>query len=245
MKNLCLVLTLIFSQLAYSDVMNLNEFAPTQLEDATTIDEHSSVFQLSGQYEKDRQDSVTWRPVIRYAPVKRTQIEVISDVISGGDEKQSGKVRANFMYLLNESDNAFPMIAINPMVHFPTGKESEGTDIGTKIILTSMLKGSMDRPETQLHLNYQFTHNASRQEGERADMSAYTFGLSRRVRDNMALIIDCIHQEDFEREKTDTYLETGINMKVGQRLILGFAVGAGLGPDTPEWMSVLSSQYEF
>ncbi len=158
--------------------MNLNEFVPTHLEDASGVDKHQTIYQLSGNFEKSMPDEFTWRPDIRYGVTKKFQVEVMGDMISGASEVRGGESRASALYQVIESDIA--NFAINPFVSFPTGKSSDGIDPAIKIILSS------NNPDTQIHLNYQIRHNASRRSGERADEILYAAGFSKGFRRSSA-----------------------------------------------------------
>lgn len=235
---------LLFSAVASADVMNLNEFVPTHLEDAPPIKEHSTIFQLSSQFEKEDQDDVTWRPDIRYGLTKKIQLELMTDIITGGEENQSGETKTAVMYMLNESDNAFPVISLNPIAQFPTGKHSRGTDLGMKLLITSTLSGSQEKPESQLHLNYEYLNNAQRRSGERGAEFTFAFGYSRRIRESMALVIDFYHEADTPRDRDEDFLEAGIHLQAGQRLYLSLAAGVDVGPETPHWNSIFAIEYE-
>ncbi len=243
MLNSFLVLILIFSSVLHADVMNLNELVPTHLEDASPVKKKETILQLSTQFEKENPDDLVFRPDIRYGITDMIQFETLVDLMSGGDENQSGEVRTGILYQLNKSDNSFPVISLNPVIHFPTGKESRGIDPGMKILLTSTLAGSGDSPETQLHLNYEFLPNSARRPREREDETIYAFGISRRLKEKLALVVDFIHQDDIFKDRQETFIETGLHQQIGEKLFLGYGMGKGAGPSTPDWMGVVSLEY--
>lgn len=223
---------------SHADVMNLNEFVPTHLEDATPVDVGKTIFQLSGKFEKENPDEITFREDIRYGLSQHLQLEAMVDQISGGPEIRSGESKFSFLYMPYESKSALPALGINPFVAFPTGKKSEGTDPGAKLILTSTFG------ETQLHLNYQLRHNAGRKSGERADEILYAFGMSRKLIEKLALIVDVIHQDDNEKSTFKNYVETGLHQETLKGIYLSYGIGKGYGPDSPDWMGNLSLEIE-
>ncbi len=229
-----------------ADVMNLNELVPTHLEDASGVDKHATIIQLTSQFEEEHPDPDDWvyRPDIRYGVTDRIQLETMLDLMSGGDENQSGEIRAGVLYQVNKPENAFPVIALNPVAHLPTGKESRGTDLGMKLILTSTISGSSDHPDTQLHLNYEILHNSSRRPGEREDEGIYALGFSRRLMEKLALIVDFIHQDDIFKDRQETYIETGLHQQLSKQFYLGYGFGKGVGPTTPDWTGILSLEME-
>lgn len=244
MKRWLLVGTLLCSHVAFSDVMNLNEFVPTHLEDASPVDEHSTIFQLSGQFEQEEKDDVTWRPDVRYGLTKKIQLEVMADLISGGDENQSGDTRLGILWQVNESANAVPVLSLNPIATFPTGKDSAGTDLGMKFLLTSTVSGTQKKPDTQIHLNYEYLNNALRKPGERPAEKIFAFGISRRLWENMALIIDYYHEEDTPDDRDENFVESGIHMQTGKRFYFSLGTGVDIGPSVPHWNVISAVEYE-
>jgi hypothetical protein len=238
------VLLLLLSHAVFADVMNLNEFVPTHLEDATPVDEHKTIYQLSGRFDQANPDVLTWRPDIRYGATKTLQLEASTDTLSGGNESGSGETKFSAQYTVIKSNNAVPVVAITPFVNFPTGKNSQGLDNGAKLILTSTLKGTMERPETQLHLNYQLLHNSSRKSGERSDEALWAFGLARKIRENMSLVADFFHQDEPNKSHSRDHLEAGIHHQVSKEFYLSYGLGKGIGPTSPQWIGIFSLEME-
>lgn len=244
MRRIFPFMFLVLTASVSADVMNLNEFVPTHLEDASPIDEKSTIFQMSAQFENEDPDDISFRPDIRYGLTKKIQLEVMADLISGGKEEQSGETKAALLYQVNDSHNAFPVFSVNPIAQFPTGKESRGIDPGCKFILTSTLTGTQEKPETQIHLNFESIHNSARRRGERASENLYALGFSRRIRENMALVIDFYHEADTPKDRDEDFFEAGIHLQAGKRLYLSLGGGFDVGPQDPAWNSILSAEYE-
>ncbi len=219
--------------------MNLNEFVPTHLEDATPVDVHSTIYQVSGKFEKSNPDEITIREDIRYGVNKHLQLEAMVDNLSGGKEVRSGESKFSILYMPYEVENSLPVLGLNPFVAFPTGKISEGIDPGAKIILTSKVTS-----ETQLHLNYQLRHNAGRRAQERAEETLYAFGVTRRLRDNLAIIADIIYQDDNTKSSFKNYVEAGLHQETYKGIYLSYGFGKGFGPNGPDWMGNLSLEVE-
>jgi hypothetical protein len=110
-EEIVFFIALLITSVVRADVMNLNEFVPTHLEDATPVDVGATIYQLTGEFEKASPDTFTWRPDIRYGLNKKIQLEAQGDLMSGGRESRGGEAKAAVQYKLNESDNAFPVIA--------------------------------------------------------------------------------------------------------------------------------------
>lgn len=229
---------------AFSSVMNLNELTPTMLEDATPVDEKSHVLLLSTAFDKTDQDEILFRPNYRYGANDRLQLEAQMDFESGGDEKSNGQGRLAALYELNKEEKYVPVIAINPMLLFPTGKSDSGLDTQIKFIASSTLAGSANSPDFQLHLNYSWFQNAQQKPDERRNYSEYAFGLSRKTSDSRALVADIIRMELLEANEEWNLAEAGIRQEVIRNSFLGFGMAAGFGDESPSWRAILSFETE-
>ena len=243
-QNLFLVLSFTISASVSADSMNLNELAPTHLEDASPVEEHSLVFQMSGRFEKALPDELTWRPDVRYGATKKLQLEAQADILSGGDETRNDETKFIAQYQVNDSDSAVPVFTVTPFLSFPTGKFTRGIDPGAKLILTSTLSGTQKKPDTQIHLNYQLRHNSSRRPRERADEGLYALGMSQRVKEKTTVVADIIHQDDEEKDSYKDFVEAGLHQEALKGLYVSFGAGKGIGPNSADWMAAFGMEWE-
>ncbi len=244
MRKPFLTIALISTAAVRADVMNLNELVPTHLEDASPVEEHQTIYQFSGQFDKSSPDEITWRPDIRYGLTKKIQLEAAGDITSGGNELRNGETRASVLYQINESDNAVPVISISPWAALPTGKKTAGFDPGIKVILSSTLRGTAEKPDTQVHLNYQIRHNSVRKSGEKADEVLYAGGFSRRLKEKLSLVADIIFQDDEGKDERKDFIEAGLHQELSKGFYIGYGLGKGIGPSSPDWSGILSLEVE-
>lgn len=244
MRRLSVIFFFLVSEIALGDVMNLNNFIPTQLEDASPIDESTWDIQFSTAKLDKKVDEVIHRPNIRYGASKNLQLEAQGTIESGGDEIQSGESEINFLYRFNRSSNLVPEVSLSPMFIFPTGKKMEGLDYGARLNLSSTLRGSSEHPLTQIHFNYLLMHNNSPRDDEVPDRSAFLLGLSHRLLEETALVFDAVLSED--REGVESYLlEGGIHQHLGKKFYLGLSAGAGIGASDTKRILTLALEKQF
>lgn len=211
--------------------MNLNEYMPTRLQDATPIDEKSMDLQMSADFNKAAsQDQMIYRPNIRYGMTKKLQLEVDATLLSGSDEKDHGETQLGGLYQFNESDNYIPVFAWNPMVIFPTGKGGKALDFSQEIVLTSTLAGTSQKPKTQIHLNASWCRSSN----------LSIFGISQLLHERAALIMDILHEEDFEQDSESNSLEAGLHLGLGNEYYLSLGAGLGFGGKSQKWNGLLA-----
>jgi hypothetical protein len=232
---------LLLSSLAHADIMNLNEFMPTRLQDATPIDQGSIDIQMSAELSQEGAITQTvFRPNFRAGVTDRFQFEVYGTQFSGGEESESGEIAIGGLYQINESDTMVPMFAWNPMIVVPTGKASDGIDLNNEIVLTSTLRGTARQPKTQFHLNLDWIHDSQNKTDHRANRGFYGFGVSQLLGERMALVVDLIREEESEEGNESNNLEAGIHQDLGKEFYLSLGASAGFGGTSASWTALLA-----
>lgn len=238
--RLLLLFGLLWSQ-AYADVMNLNEFMPTRLQDATPIAQDSIDFQLSAELSQEGSLTQTiYRPNFRAGLTDQLQLELYGTQFSGGDESNSGEVAIGGLYQINESDTLWPMLAWNPVIVVPTGEGSEGVDLNNELVLTSTLRGTARQPKTQFHLNLDWIHDSHNRSSERANRGFYGFGMSQLLGEKLALIVDIIREEESEEGSESNNVEAGLHQDLGKEFYLSVGASAGFGGTSASWTALLA-----
>lgn len=229
---------------AQADVMNLNEFMPTRMEDASVTPMGKLNLQGSGHYENSS-DSTLFRPTIRYGLIKRVHIEISEDIINGPKktEKGSGRTIAGFQWNFNEQDDWVPSLALQPNFLFPTGKDVDGIDPSLRLIMTSTLIGTSSEPIGQFHLNYQWEHNSEKDKDERQNGYDITFGYSHRISRHSSLLTDFFHTRDIYSSATRNEVELGWMHEFAKEFYL--AIGGGLELTEGFFISTLGIQKDF
>jgi hypothetical protein len=234
----------LFQQAAFSDVMNLNEFMPTRLEDSTPVNAHSFDVQVSSQFEEKSKDEITYRGNFRYGATDRIQLEAMTNMISGGGEEGSGETQLGGLFLVNKEDRYVPQIGVSPMIVLPTGKESRELDSHLRFNISSTLVGSANTPTTQIHFNFDWNHHTHDQKDQRRDAHFFAFGLSHRFSDSGALIIDLYRELEDEKDVETNMAEAGIHYEIGSNYYLGLGGGLGFGDESAHWHGLLSLEKE-
>lgn len=227
-----------------ADVMNLNEFMPTKMEDASVTDLSDVEFQTSAHYQDD-EEFILFRPNIRWGAIKRVQFEAYSDHISGPHrrERGNGQTVLGAQWNFNDQDDWVPSLALSPQFTFPTGESIDGIDPSLRINLTYTLVGTLDDPLGQFHMNYKWDHNSSRKRNEEKVGELFVFGYSHRIGTNSSLMADFLHEKDKFRGDSKNEVEVGWLHDFARQ----FAIGIGGGYDVKEgyFSSTLAIQKTF
>lgn len=229
---------------AHASIMDLNEFMPTRMEDASVTPIKEIDFQASARYE-DASEATTFRPNIRYGLVKRVHLEVANDMIRGPKtaEKNSGQTIAGFQWHFNDQDDWVPAFAFEPQFTFPTGKNMDGIDPSARLNMTYTLAGTLTEPVGQFHLNYKWEHNSSRQKDENKVGKLLIFGYSQRLGTTSALIGNFNHEKEVFSGKTINEFELGWTKECFKDTFLG--LGAGIDIQDGYFSSTLAIQKTF
>lgn len=225
---------LLISGAVFADVMNLNEFMPTRLEDSTNIKEKNFEFQLSSDFQNEDTDQIIFRENIRYGATQRLQLDLIGNQLSGGNESGSGEIQLGGQYMILDELSVAPMFAL------PTGKAAEGIDSHLRFNNSFTLMGSTNTPMLQMHFNLDWGHNAQRQASERSDQYLYIAGLSYKFNDSGSLLFDILREELQNKGEESNVVELGTQYEIGSHYLLGLGGGMGFGDESPHWNGILS-----
>jgi hypothetical protein len=221
-------------QTAYADVMNLNEFMPTRMEDSKVIQERGLEFQVSSNFKKQDTDEIIFRENVRYGAKKNLQLEMIANQLTGGSEKGSGEIQLGGQY------DVIPQLGISPMIMLPTGKSEDGVDTHLRFNNSTTFIGSPNTPYLQLHINFDWAHNSQNAPDERANHNLYVTGISYKFNDSGSVLLDVIREEEQEEGVESNMLELGTQYDIGSHYLLGLGGGIGFGDESPHWNGILS-----
>jgi len=222
------------STFAFADVMNLNEFMPTRMEDATNVKEKNLEFQISSDFENDDTDQIIFRENLRYGATEKLQLDLIGNQFSGGDESESGEMQIGGQY------NIIDQLSISPMLALPTGKGSEGVDTHLRFNNSFTLMGSPNTPMLQMHFNFDWNHNAERKAGERSDHNLYLAGISYKFNDSGSVLLDILREELQNQGEESNVVELGTQYEIGSHYLIGLGAGTGFGDESPHWNGIIS-----
>ena len=223
---------LLFTQMAFADVMNLNEFSPTRLEDASPAKEHKFDFQVTSIFERNNPDDMQYRFNPRYGLSKKAQLEASTTWFSGGGERESGRSKLGGLYMFTESDGLKPKISLIPLVVFPTGKYDQGLGLDTKFAFSWTLSGTSQKPDAEIHLNVGNIHNGKIRSNERYNQHLLGLGYSLRVLEKTAWVVDIFHEQERRKTEEQNLFESGIEQDLGNHTFIsaGFGLPLGAGP---------------
>ncbi len=239
-----ILLILLSVSTAFADVMNLNEFMPTRLEDASVTKLHEVEAQGTVRIDDD-DNELTLTPNLRWGLMKRAQLEYTSDFVKTTGEKERTRSEHEFglQWNFNDQDDWVPALAIDPILIFPQGAKSEAIDSAVKLLLTYTLIGTLIDPVGQFHLNYRWVHNSDRQEDENKVGKLLVFGYSHRVGDKTALVADFLHKKEILSSEFQNDIEVGILQELHEKFHLGFGVGIDI--QLGHFSSNFSGEYHF
>ena len=234
-----------FQQNSHADVMNLNEFMPTRMEDATVTDLHKWEIQASGRFNRDEKETHL-RPNVRWGAIKRLQFEASSDYYQSTkiqQEKNSGSTHLGFQWNFNDQDDWVPSLAISPQVTFPTGKRSDGIDPSIKLIMTHTLIGTITEPIGQFNMNYLWQENNQTKSGEAKIANLLLFGYIHKISHKTSLQADFNHDYDALIKKSKNEMEIGVLYQLYESWLVG--IGTGYDIKNGYFSSTLAIQKSF
>jgi hypothetical protein len=229
-----LLMMLFLTTNVFADVMNLNEFMPTRMEDSKGTQAGALEFQLASDFQKEDQDNLIFRENIRYGVSDRLQLEGLANQFSGGDERSNGEFQLGGQYVV------IPQLGVSPMIAFPTGKGEDGIDTHLRFNNSYTLSGSPNSPRAQLHLNIDWAHNEKPKSDERDNHYLYVVGVSYKYNDSGAVLLDILREEEELKDEEQNIFEVGTQYDIGRDYMVGLGAGVGFGDESPHWNSILS-----
>lgn len=225
--------------------MNLNEYFPTQVEDASVTEMHQTKTQGSARYVDDNQE-VILIPNIRWGIYKkRMQLEYQSGFITtnGRSYEPSSYHRLGLQWKFHDQDDWVPTLALQPQLLYPAGQENKALDPAVKLFLTYTLVGTLADPVGQFHLNYRWIQNTERQENENKVGKQLIFGYAHKLNLNNVIVADFLHQRELYRSEFQSEVELGWIHQIKDDLFLG--AGLGMDVELGRFSSNLSAQITF
>lgn len=250
MKTLLLAVVLIVVSAASSfasDHTNLEENLPTELEDAYPIKFRSREFQGVVRYiDEGAGNRFVYQPVFEAGILPNTQFNVASTFYSGNvDRKGSGDVSSSLLYNFNTESVWLPATALAVKGEFPTGENSRGVDVTTKLILSKMpfVRTTLLH---RIHLNLIWKHNSGRdRETERGDLFKGIAGFSMRAGRDTSFIIDYLREQKMEKHQEANVVEAGFRRQLTPFTLATLGAGAGFGADSEDYRITLGFQHAF
>lgn len=222
---------------------NLDINIPNTLHDAFAA-ERGSV-ELLGAARYDRRhghDFVRFFPRLQIGVAEGLQatVEVPYTVGSGpGDDRGVATIGA--LYNFNRESAWLPAFAVAVDAGPAIGPGAHGGEMRLFGIASKTIDPEAGR---RLHLNLAWFRRFDPGEEERRDRYRVTVGYSQVLSRNTALVANYLRESQEERsERAANILEAGLRYRVAPNLILGGALGAGIGHDSPRFRAIVSVQF--
>jgi hypothetical protein len=226
------------------EVGDLDINMPNTLEDAFAGEMGSLELSSAARTDHWRRDGDTLRlfPRLQWVPVERFQLSVgLPYGIGSGSRANQGEASLGLLWQLNRETPSLPAFALSADMNAPVGPGERGHELRLGGIVT---RTPWDGPaQPRLHLNLFWYHRPDPAEEERRDRWRVALGASRLLAPETALVVNALRESQDRGQREATILEAGLRHQVARGVVLGGALGAGLGRDAPAFRAILSVQF--
>ncbi len=231
-----------------ADHTNIEEGAPTQIEDAYPLAYGDREVQGVLRYDrtKDGKNRLVLDPRLEFGIARNAQFKLSAPLIGGNaDRRNSGDVGAEFFYNFNQESLSVPALAASVRADLPTGKESQGLDTTWKLIATKSLGAS--EALQRLHLNLSWKNNASPRPDERRNFYVAAVGYSQRAGPDTVFVTDLVREQERERDQQMTLAEVGLRRQLTPLTALSAGIGTRLAgsSESPRLRITFALQHSF
>ena len=226
------ILVLLAPTASAIDHSNLDEGRPLRIEDPYPVAHREWAVEagLGGTFERQAANRGLAAVELLYGAFPNLQLELGSEFSTDPHEtdepERSGDVHAAVLYNFNQETLSLPALGLKVEGDFPSGVDSEGTDLGLKALLTKSW-GSVS-----IHLNggYVFVHGE--EDGEHGGLYEAALGASYPIgapgHTRTSLIADVFTEQSLSRGDKPVY---GVEAGVRHQLATQVVVDAGIGSE--------------
>jgi hypothetical protein len=226
------------------EVEDLDVNMPNTLDDAF-VDRKGSVDLLTAaRYDRWRRDGATVRffPRLQWVPVERLQLSLdVPYAVGSGSRANEGDANLGGLYQINREGRWLPAFALSAEASTPVGPG--GRSWGTRLGVIASRTVDPGPAQRRLHVNASWLHRFEPGVEERPDRYRITLGYSQRVAERTVLVANALRESQERNQRDATILEVGLRHLVTEGVILGGAVGTGIGRDSPRFSAILSLQF--
>ena len=234
------------------ELNNLDINIPNTLHDALAVGRGSVELLGAARYDRwNGHDTVRFFPRLLIGVAEGLQATVgVPYTVGTGPRADEGVFAFGALYNFNRETAWLPAFAVSAEAG-PTigpggrGERGERGRPSGEMRLFGIASKTID-PEAfrRLHLNLGWFRAFDPTEEERRDRYRVALGYSQLLLPRTVLIADFLRESLEERgERAANILEAGFRHLVAPGLILGGALGAGIGPDSPRFRAILSVQF--
>lgn len=242
-----LVTALLAAQAPWSagadEVGEIDDNMPTALEDAFVGERGSLELSGAATYEHRRDgDTLRLLPQLQWVPVERLELSLGTPyTVGSGSGANEGEVSLGVLYQLNRETAWLPAFALSAEVSTPFGPGGRGAEIQLGLVASRTIDpGPALR---RIHVNGYWIRRLDPTDDERRDGYRFAIGYSQMLAERTAIIVNVLRESQERDERDATILEAGLRHQVAEGVILGAALGAGIGRDSPRFRATISLQF--
>lgn len=225
------------------ELNNLDINIPNTLEDAFAAERGSVTLLGAARYDRRHgHDTVRFFPRLLIGVAEGLQATIqVPYSVGSGPEADKGVAAFGALYNFNRETAWLPAFAAAVEAGPAIGHDAHGGEMR----LFGIASKTIDpRAFRRLHLNAAWFRTFDPGEEERRDRYRVAIGYSQLLLPRTVLVADFLRESLEERgERASNVLEAGFRHMVVPGLILGGALGAGIGRDSPRFRAVFSVQY--
>lgn len=236
-----------------SDQLNLEEGFGAEVDDAYPTAYRNREFLSFVRYERSAKgkDLVFLNPLLEFGLFRNTELSIAVPIKMGnGDRTASGNIIVEALYNFNTEGLLVPAFSAVIIGEIPSGFNTAGFDYGFKLLATKTVGNKLDR----LHFNFRYFinsepelefQNGSGIQWERSNMIKGVVGYSGRLGPVSVLVVDYVYEQQRIKNNESHIFEVAYRRHCTPALVVSLGAGAGIGPDSPLFRSVLGIQHVF
>lgn len=226
-----------------ADHQNLEEFLPTQIEDAYLVPYRGRELQGRFQYEETENDEArfTVAPRLEFGPFRNFQAEVKVPYRAGeADDADSGEVTVAGLYNFNQETVVVPAFTLGAEMVAPWGRGDQPWQTRVKFILTKTMPSKVHQ---RIHFNGAWTHAYDAAPNERADRYEIALGYSVSVHAQAILVVDVVREEELREGRENNLVEAGIRYQLTPLTVLTAGGAAGFAGSETDFRALVGFQH--
>lgn len=224
------------------ELNNLDINIPNTLEDAFAAERGSVALLGAARHDRRRgHDTVRFFPRLLVGVAEGLQATVqVPYTVGSGPRADEGVFALGALYNFNRETAWLPAFAAAVEAGPAIGPDAHGGEMRLFGIASKTIDPQAWR---RVHLNLAWFRTFDAGEEERRDRYRVALGYSQLLLPRTVLVADYLRETLEERgERASNILEAGVRHRVAHGVVLGGALGAGIGRDSPRFRAIVSVQ---